>query len=178
MRRSAHHLITLLFLALSAMNTWAQLSEDMVKAGLIFNIIKFTEWPAARLAPQEALNICMLGQREMTLSALEPLNGKLVQGHSLLVRAATLKDGLRACHVVVIGASERASLAEALRVAHSAGALTVSDMSNFIDAGGAVGFANENDHVRFDVNLDGTNRADVHLSIQVLRLARTVKKSS
>ena len=175
MRRSIRQLLALMLVVLTTTGAWAQMSEDGVKAGLIFNFIKFAEWQTARLAPHAPLHLCMLGQREMNLGTLAPLSGKMVQGHSLVVRPVKLKDGLVGCHVVVVGSSERPALAEVLHTAHNAGALTISDMENFVEAGGIIGLTNDNGHMRFDINLDSAHRADIRLSIQVLRLARQVK---
>jgi hypothetical protein len=47
-------------------------------------------------------------------------------------------------------------------------------MEGFLDAGGMVQFLNENDRVRFAVNVDATGRARLKLSSKLLSLAKVV----
>lgn len=170
------HALTALLLASTVGSSWGQLSAEAVKAGLVFNFVKFAEWPAAVLPPGAPLHLCTVGPRDPTIAALDALQDKIAQGHAVSLRAATPREGFKGCHVVAVSAGLNPPLADTVRQAHAAGALTVSDAPGFTEAGGIVGFFAEGDHIRFDINLDSTYKADVRISLQVLRLARNVRK--
>lgn len=52
--------------------------------------------------------------------------------------------------------------------------ITVADMEGFLDAGGMIQFLNENDRVRFAINVDASSRAKLKLSSKLLSLAKVV----
>jgi hypothetical protein len=52
--------------------------------------------------------------------------------------------------------------------------ITVADMGGFLEAGGMIQFLNENDRVRFAINVDATSRAKLKLSSKLLSLAKVV----
>jgi hypothetical protein len=119
--------LTALLLASSVGSSWGQLSAEAVKAGLVFNFVKFAEWPAAVVPPGAPLRLCTVGPRDPTIAALDALQDKIAQGHAFSLRATTPREGFKGCHVVVVSAGLNPPLADTVRQAHAAGALTVSD---------------------------------------------------
>jgi hypothetical protein len=81
---------------------------------------------------------------------------------------------MRGAHILFISASEKKRLPVILSSLRGSSVLTVSDMEGFLDAGGMVQFLNENDRVRFAVNVDATGRARLKLSSKLLSLAKVV----
>jgi hypothetical protein len=51
---------------------------------------------------------------------------------------------------------------------------TVGETSEFLDAGGMVTFSNQDEFIRFDVNLGEANKAHLKISSRLLVLARRV----
>ena len=52
--------------------------------------------------------------------------------------------------------------------------LTVSDIENFAQSGGIIGFINIEDKVRFEINVNAAERADLEISAKLLNLAKIV----
>jgi hypothetical protein len=160
---------------LAAPAAFAQYAEAEVKAAFVFNAAKFAEWPAERLPAGAPLRLCVLGTPGgpgTFGAALLALEGKTVQGRTLEVRAGALLPQLQPCHLLVMmpdAPAPRQVLAEAL------GTVTFGDSDGFIDAGGIIGITVAERRVRFDVNLEAARRGGIHLSAQLLRLARQVK---
>jgi hypothetical protein len=162
-------------LALLPAAAFAQYAEAEVKAAFVFNVAKFAEWPAEILPPGAPLRLCVLGMPGgpgTFGAALLALEGKTVQGRKLEVRAGAPLAPLRPCHLLVL----TPDAPEARRVlAGEQGTLTLGDGDGFIDAGGIIGITVAERRVRFDVNLEVARRGGIHLSAQLLRLARQVK---
>ncbi len=152
----------------------AQVSEAAVKAAFVYNFTKFVTWPSAGTGP---LGLCLVGETDPLFTALGGLEGKVSQGRSIQVRAAEPKAAaLKSCDVIVLGGKEAGRVEAILKEARKAPALTVSEIDNFVDTGGMIGLVIVEDKVRFEINADAAQRANLQLSAQLLKLARSVKK--
>jgi len=147
--------------------------EAAVKAAFIYNFTKFVEWPPETSGP---LQICLLGEPDPLLNALMNLEGKQSQGSIIHVRNAgrdaSLLDG---CRVIVVGVSETVRAAAILGNVQKQPALTVSEIERFADDGGMIGLVVDGARVRFEINAQAAQRANLKLSAQLLKLARKVK---
>ena len=76
-----------------------------------------------------------------------------------------------------IGSSLKKRLPEVLAALENRSVLTVSDMMGFLRRGGMINFVIQEDTVRFDINLEAAQRAELKVSSQLLKVARAVKGS-
>jgi hypothetical protein len=152
----------------------AQNSDAAVKAAFVYNFTKFVAWPSEDTGP---LQVCLVGEADPLLIALAGLEGKQSQGRSIRVRDVDPQAAaLKACQLIVIGSKEGNRVGAILKEAQNSPALTVSEIENFADAGGMIGLVISDARVRFEVNAEAAQRANVKLSAQLLKLARSVKK--
>ena len=168
-----------LFLAMAL--TWPGLSwtqttaadEVKVKAGFVFNFIKFTQWPPVRSAQGVPLYLCTPSDSALP-GALELLQGRPVAGRPIEVRRRVPAAEWRQCDVMFLGSGDAAALDGVLRQLGTAPVLTVGDLPGFVASGGMIGLRIESDRVRFDVNLVAAQRAGLSLNSQMLQLAGQV----
>ncbi len=147
--------------------------EATVKAAFIYNFTKYVEWPPETSGP---LQICLLGEPDPLLTALTTLEGKQSQGSIIHVRSAGREgSSLDGCGVIVVGASEAVRITAILDSARKQPALTVSEIGHFADSGGMIGLVVDGTRVQFEINAQATQRANLKLSAQLLKLARKVK---
>ena len=179
-------LVCLLALPLQANQIRAQtlgaaqgVSDSAMQAIYLYNFAKFIDWPEHVFADKQSpIRICVYGEKPNDIrQAAAAIEGKVAQGREVKVRRSTTLSELGDCQMVFIPASERRWLPEVLRVAHAASALTVSDMDDFIDAGGGIGLLTIENQIRFEFNLDATQAANLKISARLLKLARVVKGS-
>jgi YfiR/HmsC-like len=147
--------------------------EATVKAGFVFNFIKFTQWPPVRTAPGAPLYLCTLSDTALP-GALELLQGRQVSGRPVEVRRRVPPAEWRQCDVVFLGDGDAAARDGVFRQLGSAPVLTVGDLPGFVATGGMIGLRIESDRVRFDVNLAVAQRNGLGLSSQMLQLAGQV----
>ena len=163
-----------LWLLLPAMVLADTPTEDSVKAGFILNFTKFTDWPASGGASDPFL-ICSLGARALS-GNLEALQGRTVKGREVRVRGATRPSELHECQLLFISAEEEPRLEGVLQRVARLPVLTISDVPNFVQAGGIIGLFSENNKLRFDINLAAARQNNLVMSSNLLKLARTVKQ--
>jgi hypothetical protein len=78
--------------------------------------------------------------------------------------------------VVFISQSEEGRARKILPALAKAGVLTVSDMPGFLDHGGMIQFTFSGNRIRFEVNLDAAQEAQLTLSSELLKVASAVRR--
>lgn len=147
--------------------------EYEIKAGFIYNFFRFVEWPK----PAQSWTLGILGSDpfEGGLRDFEakPLNGKNIKIRKL----ADLKEA-KSCDAVYLGPSEAAHLKSHLSLLKGSPVLTISDIPEFADKGGAIGLTKESNRIRFIVNIDTLKQSNMRANARFLQLAsRTITAS-
>ncbi len=169
-------MVVLTTLAAMSAPVWAESTEAELRAAFIFSFAKYVDWPAEVLkANPTVLPMCLLGSSNEVFDALIDLNGKLIKGRNLQIRASTRGDNLKSCQMLVVADSEEEYFANILRRLEGAPVLTINGSSSFLDAGGIIILVAEGKKLRFDINLAAARRNDLVLSSSLLKLARKVR---
>ena len=106
---------------------------------------------------------------------LEPLTGKTVQDQPIEIRRLKNAEEAVQCQVVFIGDEENALIEAILEQIGTAPVLTVGEDPGFIRKGGMGGFQTVHRHVRFNANLDATEKAHLKVSSQLLKVANSIQ---
>ncbi len=167
-------LCTLLLLGGFAAGALAQsASEHAVKAGFVFNFIKFTQWPAGGDAANAPLRLCSTGPQALQ-GQLAPLQGRVVGSRVLEIVPGAVAANVRQCDVLFLAEGDAERLGTLLNGLGHAPVLTVGDLPGFVQAGGMIGLRIEASRVRFDVNLAAAQRSGLVLNSQMVKLAGKV----
>ena len=150
--------------------------EYELKAGVLYHIIDYVEWPKDSPPDnQSSIQIGLLGQIPYP-EALEVLEGKTIQGHKLVVKRLTDLSAAADCHVLFIGASEKARLSEIMAEIKNRPVLTVGEVAGFAERGGMVNLVSGQNRIVMEINREAAGRARLSISSQLLKLARVVSK--
>ena len=150
-------------------------TEYQVKAAYLYNFPRFIEWPSSvHWDDQASITLCILGEDPFG-GALEPAQGKIVKGRKMVIKHCAKLDQLDKCHLLFVSRSEEKNLPEILAKIKNWNTLTVSDMEGFAQSGGVINFVTVEKKIRFEINLDAAERADLKISSKLLRLAKIVK---
>ena len=176
--------------------------EYNVKAAFIYNFMKFIEWPADKKAELDKeqgqktpMTIVIVGDNPFG-RAFEPILGKSIQGRTIQIvtipgfqefakqppplgnlQEAFLEkyaSQLTQCDVLFICRSEKANTDSLLKITGSHAVLTVSDISDFANHVGMIGFVQDDNKVRFDINLKTAAKENIKIRSQLLSLARKI----
>ncbi|MDO8933172.1 MAG: YfiR family protein [Rhodocyclaceae bacterium] len=143
-------------------------SEQAVRAALLFNFIKFTEWPAAP-AGESQLRICIATNDPAQIAAIEALSERRVRGMPL---AAVRYNHQVDCGVIYVDTPQRWNEISERRL--SGHALTIGGYAGFVADGGMIQISLQEGGARFDINLLEAKRAGLRIYPQLLRLARRI----
>ncbi|SMF94750.1 protein of unknown function [Methylomagnum ishizawai] len=151
-------------------------SEYKVKAAILVNLAKFTEWPRGILADSAPLTICLVGEPIMA-ALLTEVSGKTIYNHEIKVLAliAAADHGFGSCQVLFMGLPASAQAETLLNKIMDRPILTVSDIPGFARQGGMIELVRKDDHLGFDINLGKARKAGLMLRAQLLALAKIIE---
>jgi hypothetical protein len=174
-----------LVLTLLTMLSWANLPcaaqtgsahEYALKAGVLFHIIEYVEWPGASASSNApTIQIGLLGQIPYA-EALEVLDGKTIQGRKLVVKRISDAKEAAQCQVVFFGASEKSRISEIITELNNRPILTVGDFEGFAEQGGMVNLVAGPNRIVMEINREVASQARLSLSSQLLKLAKLVSR--
>lgn len=145
-------------------------SEQSLRAAMVFNFLKFTEFPPESIANVQRIRLCIAVGDARQTEALLALSGRRAWSRELVVvRLAGRGDD---CHVLYVDSRQRWDAIEEQRVFPRA--LTIGNYPGFAQNGGMIEIALQEDGARFDINLAAGRRAGFRFSPQLLRLARRI----
>ncbi len=179
--------------------------EYDVKAAFIYNFMKFIEWPANKKAEQDKkqnkpvpMTIGILGNNPFGES-FKPLLGKTIQNrtiqlveiqsyHTFYHRSSDKQNALsnyrdkfgqmiQQCDILFICQSEEDVFTVILPLVQTHSVLTVSDITQFAEQAGMIGFVTESKKIRFEINLNAVNKEQIKIRSQLLGLARKIYKN-
>jgi len=146
-------------------------TEYQVKAAFLYNFAKFVEWPADTSGTPFCIGV--LGSDPFGPLIDATLAGKTLGGHAVVIRRFSRPEDAFGCQIVFL-ALPATSLKALLKRFDSKAVLTVGDAPGFCQSGGMVGFEVVEQRIRFAVNLETAERAQLKLSSKLLSLATKV----
>jgi hypothetical protein len=150
-------------------------SEYEIKAAFLYKFASFVEWPNDdRALP---VGLCVLGVDPFGDSLEDVVKGKSINGRGFLVRRLKAGDAVTDCHILFIGASEQRTLSMILARLRGSPLLTVGDVAEFCQNGGAINLVLSDHRVHLEINPAAAERARLQLSSRLLSLARIVREN-
>ena len=147
--------------------------EYNLKAAFIFNFAKFIEWPDSSFRGKKEFCIATLGRGPIDRELAE-LNGKSVNGRSIVFRQFNSHQEATQCQILFVDRSELGKAEGILDALKDLPVLTIADREDFCRKGGMLCLEKENGKLVFDVNYGETQRAKLKPSSQLLKLARRI----
>jgi len=150
-------------------------TEYEVKAAFLYNFAKFIEWPESSFHdPQSPLTICVLGSDPFGRTLDDALQGKTIGNRPVALERFKNPAQARQCHIAFVSSSEARRLPEIEDQLRGASVLLVGESDGFAEAGGVLQFALQDNRMRFVINTDAAQRADLKVSSKLLALAEVV----
>jgi hypothetical protein len=151
-------------------------TEYQVKAAYLYNFGRFVEWPADA-ASGDSFAICVLGRDPFGRILDATLTGLAIDGKAVVARRIGKPQDASGCRIVFISVSEALQLPQTLAAFEKRSVLTVSDIPEFAQRGGAIQFVLDGKKVRFEINLAIAQNAGLVLSSDLLKVAVAVRKT-
>jgi len=151
----------------------AQLVEEYrVKAALILNCARFTQWPDNAFAgADEPCDLCVVGDTALEAS-FRTVNGKDIGSRQLRVRFMRGAGDFQGCDAVFISKDvDRSTALRILADIRDRPVLTIGEMTDFARCGGVINFFNREGRLRLEINPGSARRQGLKLSSRLLKLA-------
>jgi hypothetical protein len=171
-------LLLLLLLAAPALRAEdPKVSEYEFKAAFLYKFASFVGWPTNRTAVTDLpFAFGVLGDDPFGPALEKTIEGNTVQGRKLVVRRGKELSELKDCQIIFISAAEKKRLPQILETLKGTCVLTVSEVDHFCQSGGMINFKKVGKNLRFEVNPDAAERANLKISSQLLKLAIIAKE--
>jgi hypothetical protein len=164
----------LLFVLGSPALALADPTEPEVKAEFVERFIRFVDWDEKSLGNDFVT--CVVGDSPVT-----PYFQRIAKARKLKDRRAVVVsvagdklERLVGCHAVFIGAVDKKLLTAVLGRTAGHPVLTISDTPGAATAGVIINFYEEDEHVRYEINVRAAEDSGLILRAKLLRLARIV----
>lgn len=151
-----------------------QLYEQKIKAGLVYNLLKYTDWPKESPAQTNGkLRICLFGEDPFD-GYLSPLEGRTAQQAPISITHIKSVEESQGCSAVIIHRNKEKNLPELLQFLKNKNVLTISDIAQFAQRGGMVEMAREDEKISLYINKDAVDHAGLSIQGPMLKLAKIV----
>lgn len=151
-----------------------ELAEQKIKAGLLYNFLKYTDWPDTSLAQDAPLTVCVLG-RDSFEGSLDPLEGRNVKQRNIAIRKMTEGSDVVGCHLLFLDSGVKKRWPELRARLADKSVLTVSDLPGFIHDGGMIEFGSKQNRIDVTLNLQAVKSAHLAVQERLLRLVTVVE---
>jgi hypothetical protein len=164
-----------LVLALALAPAQAQDGSVRIKAAFLYKFGGFVEWPdSAFSGPQAPFVIGVIGGDAFAAELEDVTVGRRVHERAVAVRRLGAGEPPRGVHVLFIGASHDARLAELAAAARGQPVLIVTESLSSTERGSMINFVLAENKVRFDVALPPAEAGNLRISARLLSVARRV----
>jgi hypothetical protein len=148
-----------------------RLAEQDIKAGLLYNFLRYTEWPPRS---GEAVVLCVFGGDPFS-GRLTPMSGRTVNGQAIRLRFIDAQTEIEGCSMLFVNAEERAAWPGLRTYLTRRHVLTVSDYDGFARSGGMIEFTRANNRVGMRINVGAAQAANLVVQDRLLRLGSVVQ---
>lgn len=151
-----------------------QLYEQKIKAGIVYNLLKYTNLPEKTLPLINGkLQICLYGE-DLFEGYLSPLEGRTVQQITIAINSIKTPAEVESCSVVIIHHTQLHKLPQLLDTINKNHILSISDAKSFAQLGGMIELSKENEKISLYINTTAVAEADLSIQDPMLKLATIV----
>jgi hypothetical protein len=149
-----------------------KLYEEKIKAGLVYNFLKYTNWSADILTQSNnSLLVCLFGNDSFD-SYLYPLEGRSAQQYVIKIAHVTNVSETRNCNAILIHRNRENILPALLESLKGKNVLTISDIDQFTQEGGMVELNMQHHRIGFFINKNALDQAGLTIQNRLLKLAK------
>ncbi|TNC83000.1 MAG: hypothetical protein C9356_00700 [Oleiphilus sp.] len=163
---------SLLFSSASAATGKSAYDESLVRAAIVFGILRFTSWPE-KFAPSQEVNLCAYGASPAAKAIAGLESTPSIGMRKVVHREVTAISGLADCHAVIVGkdVSIQDLLPNAILMICDGCDSRTKDLSS-------ITLARMDNRIQFEINLDRIDEQRLSLSSSLLELAAQCSSSN
>lgn len=147
-----------------------------IQSAYIYNVLKFTQWPSMLLSAEDDIQLCIIGEDDVSLVLQQKLQHRKVQQHNINIQTLSFDEvlsqhAIQPIHVLYI--SQNTLNAEQINALQQLNILLIGSYNSFLDDGGVVSviFEEDQNRISLNVNLTALQEQSLSLSSQLLKIA-------
>ena len=149
-------------------------TSHKIKAAYLYNFLKFVTWPESVYAKgHNDITICLYGRNSLG-SFFEPLSTKKAQGRSINIRYINQLSESEVCQMIFIGSSEANNISRIIDTLANTSCLTVGETKQFAAHGGMIGFIQDQNRIKLEINAHAAKQAQIQISAKLLEVAKII----
>ena len=146
--------------------------EYALKAVFLYNFCQFIDWPPRRFGTHKSpIIIGILGSNPFGNLLTETVQGEAVRGRPIHVEFYQSPAQAKNWHLLFISDAEFARHPAACATLRGHGVVTVGESDDFLNQGGMIALASEQNRIRVRIYLEPVSAANVEISSKLLRIA-------
>lgn len=146
-------------------------SEEQVKAAILFNLARFSQWSeTAKNVQTDNFKVC-ISSNDVMANALASMTGKTIHNRNFTLSHIDENwTRVDECAVLYLSAADT-PISLDLDNLHSHGILTIGDSYDFIKQGGCMSIQRHGKKLKFSINTAAMKSANIRPSSKILTLA-------
>ena len=147
----------------------------VLTAAFLLNFVKFVEWPADVLPPQAPIVMC-LADPPVAEAVSRAISSRPSGARTITIMQVQPGAVPPECGVIYVSDLDARRMAMLIAALRGRSVLAVSNAEDFARRGGTIQLFLENGTMKFSVNPQAAERARLHVSSLLLKLAVIVKE--
>jgi hypothetical protein len=148
------------------------ISEEQVKAAILYNFVRFVEWPSSAFQSENTpLTIGVLGSESFANTLSSSLRDKKAHGRSFLVKKLNSASDAVNCQIVFVAREEARKTSQVTDAVKKHPILTVGETDDILSDGIIHLFKDDKNKLLFNINVAAAEESKLSISSHLLRLA-------
>ncbi len=164
-------LIAFLYANIASAREEIKLYEQEIKAGLLYNFLKYTNWPEQT---SSEISVCIFGPDPFD-GYLRPMEGRSVNQSSIRIHNINSINELSECNMLFVSEAGKPQWPDIRKAIGGKTILTVSDIKGFAQTGGMIEFDRKDGRISVNLNQDAVNESKLSVQERLLNLVTIVK---
>ncbi|RDH82354.1 MAG: DUF4154 domain-containing protein [endosymbiont of Galathealinum brachiosum] len=148
--------------------------EYQLKAAYLLNFARFIYWPDQVIESRDYFNICVIGDSPFEES-LDRLSNKKIKNKKIKIKYSQDFERENYCHIVYISDGNKNKYREIINKINGEPILTVSDIDDFANYGGMIGFIRVKNKIKFEINVEKSTKSNIKYRSQLLEVAEKLR---
>lgn len=151
-----------------------QYTEYEVKAGYIYNFVKFITWPESCFSSSTSPYVIGVYGMDMFGDIIKrTIRNNTVNNRAFVVKYYNKPSQIQQCHILFVGRITRGEMIELIRAVRNKPILTIGDgLDGFCQIGGIINFTPQYSRNRFEINNTTAKNNEIIISSKLLSLAK------
>lgn len=151
-------------------------TEYEVKAGYIYNFVRFVEWPKGTFTNETSpIVIGIYGNDRFGEIIRRTIRNSTIEGRTFIIKYYNKPTQIQQCHILFVSDITKSETIELLKVVKKKPILTVGDnIQEFCQLGGIINFTPQYSRNRFEINNTTAKNNELIISSKLLTLAKIV----